>query len=387
MIPCCAITDKGIEKITLLELDEIIKAKGNIEECTVLFEGKDYDELLTFCYKSQSIKRVMVLFDSFNFKNQEELIAKTEQSLQKASLKQWFDKDKSFKVECERIGEHDFGSQTIEEAVGEKVIEAVKKSLGFAPSASMKSPDTKVYVFINNNQAYFGIDLVGRDLSKRNYRIFSAPGIINANLAYTLVRLSGYAPERKQKFVDVFCKSGVICIEAALYAANLSVNYYSKDFAFKKLKPFAKKGWDEFFKKIDSKARIEKLDITGSDPLLRNLEVSKKNAKLAGIDKLINFSKVDIEWLDTKKDENSVDIIASRIPCPSKHARESEIRKLYKELFYQLEFVMKKAGRMAFLTENMELLKQMLTKDFKVVKEDELWSGEQKYQLVLLEKI
>jgi 23S rRNA G2445 N2-methylase RlmL len=387
MIPCCAITDKGIEKITLIELDEIIKAKGAVEECIVTFKCKDYDELLTFCYKSQSIKRALVLFDSFNFKNQEELIAKAEQSLQKASLKEWFDKGKSFKVECERIGEHDFGSQTIEEAVGERIIEAVKKMLGFAPKASMKSPDAKVYVFINNNQAYFGIDLIGRDLSKRNYRIFSAPGIINANLAYALVRLSGYAPEKKQKFVDVFCKSGVVCIEAALYATNLSVNYYSKDFAFKKLKLFAKEDWGEFFKKIDSKAIIEKFDITGSDPLLRNLEASKKNAKLAGVDKLIKFSKIDIEWLDTKKDENSVDIIASRIPCPSKHAREAEVRKLYKELFYQLEFVMKKAGRMAFLTENANLLKEVLTKDFKVVKEDELWSGEQKYQFVLLEKM
>jgi 23S rRNA G2445 N2-methylase RlmL len=386
MIPCCAITDKGIEKITLLELDEIIKAKGKVEECVVTFKCKDYDELLAFCYKSQSIKRVLVLFDSFNFKNQEEIIEKTEKSLQKASLKEWFDKDKSFKVECERIGEHDFGSQTIEEAVGEKVIEAVKKKFGFAPSASMKSPDAKVYVFINNNQAYFGIDLIGRDLSKRNYRIFSAPGIINANLAYALVRLSGYAPERKQKFVDVFCKSGVVCIETALYTANLSVNYYSKDFAFKKLKLFAGKDWESFFKKIDQKSKAEKLDITGSDPLLRNLEASKKNAKLAGVDKLIKFSKIDIEWLDTKKDENSVDIIASRIPCPSKHAREAEVRKLYKELFYQLEFVMKKAGRMAFLTENTNLLKEVLTKDFKVVKEDELWSGEQKYQFVLLEK-
>jgi len=387
MISCCAITDRGIEKIALLELDETIKAKGISEERIVLFECKNYDDLLTFCYKSQSIKKALALFGSFTFKNQEELIAKASESLKKAKLKGWFNKGTTFMVECERIGEHDFGSQTIEEAVGEKVLEQVKQELGFKPKASMKNPDTKVYVFINNNKAYVGIDFAGRDLSKRNYRIFSAPGIINANLAYALVRLSGYQPEKNQKFVDVFCKSGVVCIEASLYAANLSINYYSKDFDFKKLKPFAKKDWEAFFKSIDSKAKLEKLDITGSDPMLRNLEASKKNAKLAGVDKLINFSKIDIEWIDTKKDEKSIDIVVSRIACPSKHTKEADVRKLYKELFYQLEFVMKKTGRLALLTENASLLKEMITKDFQIISEDELWAGEQKYQFVLLEKV
>jgi putative N6-adenine-specific DNA methylase len=388
MIKACAITDKGIEKITLLELGEIIKSKpqASTEEGVMLFECKNYDELLTFCYKTQSARRIILLLGSYDFKSQEELMAKIKESLKKTELTEWFEKGKSFKVECERIGKHSFGSQNIEEDAGERIIFAAKESLGFMPSASMKSPDTTFYVFINQSKAYFGIDLCGRDLSKRNYRIFSAPGIINANLAYALARMSSYDPGKKQKFLDLFCKSGVVCIELALYATNLSINYYSKDFAFKKLKPFKSKDWDAFFKKIDEKSKLKKLDIRGSDPLLRNLEASKKNAKLAGIDKLISFSKIDVEWLDTKFEEKSIDLIASRIPCPSKHTAESTIKKLYKELFYQLEFVMKKGGRMAFLTENTSLLKEMLTKDFKLIQEDELWSGEQRFQLVILEK-
>ena len=34
---------------------------------------------------------------------------------------------------------------------------------------------------------------------------------------------------------------------------------------------------------------------------------ARKNAKIAGIDKQINFSRVDIEWLDLKFKKNSVD--------------------------------------------------------------------------------
>ncbi len=387
MIKACAIVDKGLEKIGLLELDEIIKSKGAAEDCAVVFECKSHDELLAFCYKTQSARRVLLLFDSFNFKTQDDITKKVKESLKNIDLKAWLEKGKTFKVECERIGKHSFGSQSIEEDVGERIIFAAKEALGFMPEASMKSPDTIFYAFINQGKAYFGLDLCGRDLSKRNYRIFSAPGIINSNLSYALARLSGYEPGKNQKFLDLFCKSGVVCIELALFASGLSVNYYSMDFSFKKLKPFAKKDWEAFFKKIDSKAKLEKLDIHGSDPMLRNLEASKKNAKLAGIDKLIGFSKIDIEWLDTKFDEKSLDVIASRIPCQSKHTAEGTIKKLYKELLYQLEFVMKKGGKAAFLSENTGLLKEMLTKDFRLTGEDELWSGEQKFQLAFLEKI
>ncbi|MBN2052273.1 methyltransferase [Candidatus Woesearchaeota archaeon] len=386
MISACAITDKGIEKIALLELDEIIKVKGKAEDKVVLFECKDYDELMRFCYKSQSTQRAILLFSSFNFKNQEELISKIDDCLKKINLSDWLDKDKTLKVECERIGEHSFGSQTIEEDVGEKILAAAKKKIGFTPSVSMKGPDTIFYVFINHEKAYFGIDFVGRDLSKRNYRIYSAPAILNANLAYALVRLSSYDRKKKQKLIDVFCKSGVVCIEAALYATGLSINHYSKDFAFKKLKILTGKDWDDYFKKIDSEAKLEKLDITGSDQMLRNVEASKRNAKLAGVDKLINFSRIDVEWLDTKKDEKSIDLVVSRIACPSKHTAESEVRKLYKELFYQAEFFMKKGGRMAVITENTTLFKESITPDFKLVQEDDLWSGEQKFQFVMIEK-
>jgi 23S rRNA G2445 N2-methylase RlmL len=395
MISACAITDKGIEKITLRELDEIIKANGKAEEYVALFDCDNPDDLLTFTYRAQSIKRVLLIWGAFDFKNQDELVSKAKESLKSINLNEWFEKDKTFKVECERIGKHSFGSQSIEEDVGEKIIFAVQDKLGFMPSASMKSPDTIIYVFINKNKAYFGVDLAGRDLSKRNYRIFSAPGIINSNLAYALVRMSGYnqAQRKKIKFLDVFCKSGIICIEAALYATGLSINYYSKDFAFKKLKPFAKKDWEDFFKKADttgttgkSKDSLEKLDITGADQMLRNVEASKRNAKLAGIDKLISFSRIDVDWVDTKFDKNAVDLVVSRIPCPSKHTPEQKARKIYKEMLYQLEFVMKKGGKLAFLTENTTLFKEMLTQDFKLISEDELWAGEQRYQFVMVEK-
>lgn len=380
-----AITDKGLEKVALLELDELIKVKGKAEECVALFNCKSFQDLFKFCYFAQSIERVLLLFDSFSFKNLDDLGGKLVSSVKKIKLKDWFDKKTSFKVECKRMGEHSFGSSTVEKELGKNIIKEADKTLGFVPAVDLDSPDTIFYVFVNNKKAYLGIDFAGRDLSKRQYRVFSSPGVVNANLAFAIARLGGY--NGKQKLIDVYSKAGVVCIEAALYASKTSVNYYSKDFAFKKLKLFLKKDWDAFFKKLDSKRKTAKLDILGLDSMLRNIEASKKNSKLAGIDKIINFSKMDVEWLDTKLDKSSVDIIASRIPCPSKHVGESVVRKLYKEMFYQAEFVMKKDAVMALLTEHTGLLRKMITAGFKIIKEDKLWAGKQSYEFLIIQKI
>jgi len=47
---------------------------------------------------------------------------------------------------------------------------------------------------------------------------------------------------------------------------------------------------------------------------------------------------------------------------------------------------MKKKGRLALLGESLALFKSMITPGFKLVKEDELWAGKQRYEFVMIEK-
>jgi putative N6-adenine-specific DNA methylase len=379
-----ALTDKGIERVALMELSELIKAKGTAEERAVLFDAKSEDDLFRFCYLSQSCERVLIHLALFDFDDYEDFMKKAEDSLKDIGWKDWFDDETSFRVECERLGEHDFGSSTAEQDIGGLIIDGVNKEMGFKPKVNLETPDIRFYVFVNENRTYIGIDLAGRDLSKRQYRIFTSPGILNANLSYALVRLSGY--KKKEKLVDLFCKAGVICIEAGIYNAGISSSHYNKDFAFKRIKKYSR-DWDSFFKKIDENRCDEKQDIKGYDSLLRNLEAAKKNAKLAGVDKLINFSKMDLDWMDTKIDEKTVDLVISRVQCQSKNFAEGSAKKLYKELFYQAEFFVKKKGRLCLLSENLNLLKEMMPKEFKLTEEDELYAGKQRYEYVIIEKI
>ena len=66
---------------------------------------------------------------------------------------------------------------------------------------------------------------------------------LNEVVAAGLIRLSGW--DRKSTFIDPFCGSGTILIEAALLAAGIPSMVERQHFAFKNFANFQSEIWDE----------------------------------------------------------------------------------------------------------------------------------------------
>ena len=202
------IVDKGLEEIANKEILEKIKSKGTSDETTVKFKIKKEEELCKLAYTAQSIKRVLLLIKEFKIEpNLDKTIEIFKSKIKKTQLKKII--DKKICIECERIGEHDFNSTDATKEVGK-----ILADFGF--KISRKEFDIQLFLYINQKKAYFCIDFSGRDLSKRNYRIFTKPGSLKGTLGYAVVRMSGYKPG--ETIVDPLCESGIICIETALMA-------------------------------------------------------------------------------------------------------------------------------------------------------------------------
>ncbi|MBU4492973.1 MAG: methyltransferase, partial [Nanoarchaeota archaeon] len=216
--------------------------------------------------------------------------------------------------------------------------------------------------------------------SKRDYKVFSSASDIKGTIAYSLLRIAGY--KKQKKLLDPFCGSGVIPIEAALYN-NGSVNYYRKeDFAFLKLKPFEKQDFDNFFNKQDSK---NKPFIAASDQQLYHIRSAKKNAKIAGVNKNIEFSRADLEWLDTRFDKNEIDLIATK-PIFSKYDLK-KTKKTYDEFFYAAKHILSEKGKIVLISRTADLLKESAEKHgFKITDERIVWQGQQKLNITIFIK-
>ena len=206
---------------------------------------------------------------------------------------------------------------------------------------------------------------------------------MKGTIAYSLARIAEV--KEKEVILDPFAKGGEICIETALFLSNLSVNYYSKDkFLFLKMKNFEKFDFDKFFSKLD-KRKEKKLKIYCCDNLMNNIQAAKKNAKIAGVHKDINFSRNDLEWLDVKFKKKTIDKIITYLPFSKVNLHN--IKKVYKEFFYQAEYILKDKGKIVVITEEVENVKEFLEQyKFKIKEKREVWQGQKALQILVIEK-
>ena len=326
-------TSKGLEDTAALEIKELINANPKIEESCVTFGLKDLSDLCLLCYKCQSADRVVCLVGNFEF---EDFFGDIGKFIDKLDIGMWLEGSKSFKVECVRKGIHSFKSIDAERKVCELLLKKFKgKNIGF----SIKDYGVVFLIYIVNNKAYFGIDFAGIELNKRAYKIFLHSNSLRGTIAYALVRDSGF--RKNGIMLDPFSRDGVISIEAAIYASNFPINYYNKGkFAFLKLNIGV--DFEKFFEKIDKKSKKAKIGIYSYDYMFKYVDYSRKNAKIAGVDKLINFSRVELEWLDIKFKKNGVDAIATSLPA----SKNANLDKIYKEFFIKANTYLKMAAEL-----------------------------------------
>ncbi|MBI1935966.1 hypothetical protein HYS31_06000, partial [Candidatus Woesearchaeota archaeon] len=240
--------------------------------------------------------------------------------------------------------------------------------------------DIIFFFYVINNKCYLGIDFAGFELNKRSYKIFQHPASLRGTIAYSLVRSSGF--QKKGKLLDPFSRDGMVPIEAAVFANDFPINYYSKEkFSFLRLNLGV--DFEKFFESADKKIKKKKLEIYSYDHMFKFVDFSKKNAKIAGVDKQISFSRVELEWLDIRFRKESVDRIITSLPT----SKNANIAKIYNEFFYQSEFVLKKHGVVAIISRLPELVKKHAEKhNFLPEKEIEVWSGGQRLLIMLFKK-
>jgi 23S rRNA G2445 N2-methylase RlmL len=372
-----AICSKGIEDTAALEVKELIKAKARIKDSCVIFNIRKLEELCLLCYKAQSAEKILFLLGAFELKELEKSIAKIK-------FDDWLDRNTTFRVSCKKMNNKGLSSEEISGSIGALIIKSIKK---YKQKVDLDNPDITFLIFINGNTAYFGVDFSGRDLHKREYKLFAHPDSLRSTIAYSLVRIA--VLKKEEVLLDPFCHSGEIPIEAALFISNFPVNYYSKEkFAFLKFKFFKKKDFSKFFRAVDRKiVKMKKPLINCFDSKMMNLNAAKKNAKIAGINKSINFSRMDVEWLDTKLNKESVDKIVTHLPELTRNADIKDTEKRYNEFFYQAEFILKKKGKMVIISRDNDLLKKVAGKyKFRIEKEKEVWCGKQRFGVLVFGK-
>ncbi|WP_175639673.1 THUMP domain-containing class I SAM-dependent RNA methyltransferase [Metabacillus schmidteae] len=211
--------------------------------------------------------------------------------------------------------------------VKKAIVEKMKSHYKTTGWFNEDGPLYRIEVALLKDVATITIDASGTGLHKRGFRIEQGGAPLKETLAAALVLLTRWTPDRP--FVDPFCGSGTIPIEAALIGQNIAPGF-NREFASEAWDWIGKDKWDMARQEVEDKAKYDqKLDILGSDIDHRMVNIAKGNAEEAGFGDIISFKQMQVKDFTTTKEFG---VIVGNPPYGERLGEKREVEHMYKEM-------------------------------------------------------
>lgn len=169
--------------------------------------------------------------------------------------------------------------------VKDAIVDAVREQYGERPNVSREDPDIRVFVRLTEGRALVALDLAGDPLVRRGYRQHLGPAPLKETLAAAVLRYAGW--DRVSPLIDPMCGTGVIPIEAALWAGNRAPGLFRARFGFERWASHGeveRRRMAELRAQAWKQARAVQAEIWGGDISPEALQAARENAKRAGVD-------------------------------------------------------------------------------------------------------
>jgi len=178
--------------------------------------------------------------------------------------------------------------------VKDAIVDRMKEKKGIRPNSGSDANKTVVHLYWKDADADVFMDTSGETLAKHGYRKIPGKAPMLEALAAGVILATKW--DKKSAFINPMCGSGTLAIEAALMATNRAPGLYRMNYGFMHILGYNEEVFfaerrilkDQVIKNIDFK-------IVASDLSEDAVEVTRRNAKTAGVDTLIEFEACDFE--------------------------------------------------------------------------------------------
>jgi putative N6-adenine-specific DNA methylase len=210
----------------------------------------------------------------------------------------WITEDATFPVEGKSVKSTLYSVPDCQAIVKKAVVESLKKTYK-TDWFDEQGPMYKIEVALHKDIATLTIDTSGPGLHKRGYRGLIGTAPLKETMAAAMIILSRWKPDRV--FMDPFCGSGTIPIEAALIGQNIAPGM-NREFVSESWPVIPKTVWREARAETHDLARYDqKLEIIGTDVDDEILKIARRNAEEAGVDDQIHFQRMDVRDIRSKR--------------------------------------------------------------------------------------
>jgi len=316
----------GLEEILANEL----KAIG-AKDIKILQRAVSYKANKEILYKSnlylRTAIRILVPISTFKANGERELYKGT----QKIDWEKYLNTNKTFAIDGTTSGEIFTHSKYAALLTKDAIVDKFRDKYDERPSIDTENPDLRINLHISHNNVAISLDSSGSNLGKRGYKLRQVFAPLSEVLASGIILVSGW--DKKQDFIDPMCGSGTFPIEAALIAKNIAPGSFRK-FNFENWKDFDRGLWIQLKKEATNNEIDFDGKISGFDMDDEAITISKENARRAGVNRVISFTKQD--FIDTNKEYTDSHIIMNP-PYGERLMEDDEIIPFYKEIGDQLK--------------------------------------------------
>ncbi len=205
---------------------------------------------------------------------------------------------------------------------------------GERPDVDRQTPDISIRLHLHNHILKIYLDLSGRSLHERGYRTKTLEAPIKENLAAGLLLLAGWDELAKKKtpFLDPFCGSGTLLIEAAMIATNTPPAIHRSIFGFYSWRDHQ----PALFERVRESlmAKIEKN--TAKLPLMKGADINPEalqatlsNLKNCGLEGVVKLEHTSFE---ASRPETDNGLIVSNPPYGVRLSEVEALKRTYQDM-------------------------------------------------------
>ncbi|RSK27338.1 class I SAM-dependent RNA methyltransferase [Bacillus sp. HMF5848] len=316
-----ATTAMGLEAIAAKEIRDL-GYDCEVENGKVIFKG-DEMALCRANLWARTADRIKIKVGEFKATTFEQLFEQTKA----LPWEQFIAEDAEFPVIGKSVKSKLFSvpdcQSIVKKAVVERLKSAYRKTNWFDETGGL----CRIEVALLKDIATLTLDTSGHGLHKRGYRLDQGEAPIKETLAAALVLLTNWTADKP--FVDPFCGSGTIPIEAALIGQNIAPGF-NRDFASESWPWIDKAIWQKARQEVEDMAKYDQpLDISGYDIDHRMVRIAQENATEAGFMDIINFKQMQVKDFTTKKEYG---VMVGNPPYGERIGDKPVVEQMYREM-------------------------------------------------------
>lgn len=320
-LPLIATTAFGLEAVVSREVKALGYEDVTVEDGRVLFQA-DVSGIARANLWLRSADRVQLMVGRFDAYDFGELFDQTKS----LPWERWLGRFASFPVRGRSARSQLHSVPDCQRIVKKAIVERLKDcyEIDWLEETGV---EYQVDVALVRDQVTLTINTTGDALNKRGYRKLTAKAPLRETLAAALVQLSVWHPDRP--FVDPFCGSGTLPIEAAMIARNLAPGL-NRDFAASRWPQVPQSVWDD--------AKTEARDLVcpkpeevliGTDIDDEVLSLARHHARQAGVEDCIHFQQRPFADL---KSHRKYGCVVTNPPYGERLSDTKDVEQLYRTM-------------------------------------------------------